>query len=125
MIIRNILILTVVAALVVVLGCTSPPGQNQQTLLEKNWGRSFETAKYNQILNPEAGRNEQRSEGSFQLERKRHHCPRVQHPDDDGRPVVKRVDEGSAAGPRATELRCELRALSNSRGVAILPTRPS
>ena len=57
MIIRKILILTAVTALVVVLGCTSQPGLRQQTLLEKNWGRSFETAKYNQILNPEAGRN--------------------------------------------------------------------
>jgi hypothetical protein len=63
MIIRKILILTAVAALVVVLGCTSPPGQNQQTLLEKNWGRSFETTKYNQILNPEAGRNAEPVEG--------------------------------------------------------------
>jgi len=26
-------------------------------MLEKNWGRSHETAKYNQILNPDAGKN--------------------------------------------------------------------
>jgi hypothetical protein len=26
-------------------------------MLEKNWGRSYETAKYNQILNPDAGKN--------------------------------------------------------------------
>ena len=57
MLIRKMLILTTVIAFVVVLGCTSPPGLKQQTLLEKNWGRSFESAKYNQILNPEAGRN--------------------------------------------------------------------
>ena len=57
MIIRKIMILTAVAALIAVLGCTTPAGQNQGTLLEKNWGRSFETAKYNQILNPEAGKN--------------------------------------------------------------------
>ena len=27
------------------------------TLLDENWGRSFEAAKYNQILNPDAGKN--------------------------------------------------------------------
>jgi len=32
-------------------GCTSDDG-----LLDKNWSRSFETAKYNQILNPDAGK---------------------------------------------------------------------
>jgi len=63
MTIRKILILTAVAALVFMLGCTSVPGQKQQTLLEKNWGRSFEAAKYNQILNPEAGRNADPVEG--------------------------------------------------------------
>ena len=28
-----------------------------QSLTEKNYGRSYETAKYNQIINPEAGKN--------------------------------------------------------------------
>ena len=28
-----------------------------ETLLDKNWGRSYETAKYNQILNPDASKN--------------------------------------------------------------------
>jgi hypothetical protein len=63
MLIRKMIILTSVTALFVVLGCTTPPGQNQGTLLEKNWGRSFETVKYNQILNPEAGRNVEPVEG--------------------------------------------------------------
>lgn len=63
MIIRKILILTAVAALALTLGCTSVPGHKQQKLLEKNWGRSFETAKYNQILNPEAGRHADPVEG--------------------------------------------------------------
>jgi hypothetical protein len=27
------------------------------TMLERNWGRSFESAKSNQILNPDAGKN--------------------------------------------------------------------
>ena len=29
----------------------------RDTLLDQNWGRSYEAAKYNQILNPDAGRN--------------------------------------------------------------------
>jgi hypothetical protein len=28
-----------------------------ESLLEKNWGRSYEAARYNQIQNPEAERN--------------------------------------------------------------------
>jgi len=39
-------------------GCSSSAGPlHKETLLEKNWGRSVETAKYNQILNPEAGKD--------------------------------------------------------------------
>jgi len=38
------------------LGCSSLSGQND-SLLDKNWGRSFETAKYNQIIDHEAGKN--------------------------------------------------------------------
>jgi hypothetical protein len=33
-------------------GCVSEP-----TLLERNWGRAYETAKYNQILHPDASKN--------------------------------------------------------------------
>lgn len=28
-----------------------------ETLSDENWGRSFETAKFNQTLNPDAGKN--------------------------------------------------------------------
>jgi hypothetical protein len=38
-------------------GCSSSGPVYQETLLDKNWGRSVETAKYNQILNPDAGKN--------------------------------------------------------------------
>lgn len=37
--------------------------QKNETPLEKNWGRSFESARYNQILNPEAGKNLKPVEG--------------------------------------------------------------
>jgi hypothetical protein len=38
-------------------GCGQNPIQEHPTLLEENWGRSFETMKYNQILNAEADKN--------------------------------------------------------------------
>jgi hypothetical protein len=31
-------------------------GAEKETMLDRNWGKSVETAKYNQILNPEAGK---------------------------------------------------------------------
>ena len=40
-------------------GCSST-GSNpfhEETMLDKNWGRSYESAKYNQIINPDAGKN--------------------------------------------------------------------
>ena len=38
----------------------SPSGRLFQpdTLLDENWGRSYEAAKYNQFLNPDAGDNQ-------------------------------------------------------------------
>lgn len=38
-------------------GCSSSGPVYEETLLDKNWGRSVETAKYNQILNPDSGKN--------------------------------------------------------------------
>jgi hypothetical protein len=45
-----------VIALAISLGCAGKPAQ-RETMLDKNWGSSFESAKYNQILNPDAGKN--------------------------------------------------------------------
>jgi hypothetical protein len=45
------------AVLALFAGCSSSGPVYEETLLDKNWGRSVETAKYNQILNPEAGKN--------------------------------------------------------------------
>lgn len=47
---RCLIIIGLIAALSVFSGCGA-------TLLDKNWGKSFESAKSNQILNPEAGKN--------------------------------------------------------------------
>jgi len=51
--------------LVGLLACSSqnaviPMGKSS---LEKNWGRSYEAAKYDQILNPDAGRQPKPVEG--------------------------------------------------------------
>jgi hypothetical protein len=35
----------------------------QESLLDQNWGRSFEAAKYNQTLNPDADQNLEPVEG--------------------------------------------------------------
>jgi hypothetical protein len=48
--IRYMTLIGLMAALLIVSGCG-------KTMLEKNRGRSFETAKYNQILSPEAENN--------------------------------------------------------------------
>lgn len=47
---RCLIAIGLIAALSIFSGCGA-------TLLDKNWGKSFESAKYNQILNPEAGQN--------------------------------------------------------------------
>lgn len=54
----------VVIILLGVLGCSQtkvvPVGQSN---LDKNWGRAYESAKYNQILNPGADQNVEPVEG--------------------------------------------------------------
>ena len=45
------------AMLALFAGCSSSGPIHEETLLDKNWGRSVETAKYNQILNPDAGKS--------------------------------------------------------------------
>ena len=57
---RTIAITAVCALLALFSGCSGTAGNNpfrEETLLDKNWGRSVETAKYNQTLDPEAGKN--------------------------------------------------------------------
>jgi len=48
--------ITTIVAFALIAGCGTVPNQ-QDTTLGKNWGRSFESAKYNQILDPDAGKN--------------------------------------------------------------------
>jgi hypothetical protein len=55
----NIILIVVLAMFSVVMlwGCAGNlPESKRVDYLEQNWGKSFESAKKNQILNPEAGK---------------------------------------------------------------------
>jgi hypothetical protein len=63
---RTIAITTACAILAFFAGCSGTAGNNPfrvETLLDQNWGRSIETAKFNQTLDPEAGKNNLPVEG--------------------------------------------------------------
>ena len=52
MLTRCLTLIGVIAALLIFSGCGP-----RETMLSRNWGTSFESARQSQILNPEAGRN--------------------------------------------------------------------
>jgi hypothetical protein len=54
---RTIAITAACAMLALFAGCSGTGGIHKETLSDQNWGRSVETAKYNQILNPDAGKD--------------------------------------------------------------------
>ena len=53
---RLISFILIITAFSMFCGCTTGAFQ-QGTLLDSNWGRSYETARTQQMLNPEAGKN--------------------------------------------------------------------
>ena len=53
---KPIVIACLLSLALVVIGCSRLP-INQETELDRNWGRSFEAQKFNQIVNPDAGQN--------------------------------------------------------------------
>ncbi len=55
MLTRYVKIIGLIAALSVFSGCGM--FSQRETMLDRNWGTSLETAKQSQILNPEAGKN--------------------------------------------------------------------
>ena len=57
MLIRCLTLTGLIVALVMFPSCGGKPLVQKDTMLERNWGRSYESAKYNQMLNPEAGKN--------------------------------------------------------------------
>ena len=52
---RHLLITAIIALVAFTWACGGTPFHKDSTL-NKNWRRSYETAKYNQILNPEAAK---------------------------------------------------------------------
>lgn len=55
---KNIAKIIVGAAIALgILGCEQHALTQRESLLDQNWGRSFEDAKTNQVLNPEAAKN--------------------------------------------------------------------
>lgn len=52
---RNIILISAMAVLLFTLGCSSRHSAGQENAVYKNWGRSFESIKYSQVLYPEAG----------------------------------------------------------------------
>lgn len=55
---RTIALGMICALLALLSGCSSTGNPFYgETQLDKNWGRSYEAARYNQILNPDAGKS--------------------------------------------------------------------
>jgi hypothetical protein len=54
---RALICIVALVALSFLAGCGANYYHHGPTPLEENWGRSYETAKYNQIVNPEAEKN--------------------------------------------------------------------
>ncbi len=52
MLTRCLTLIGLIATLLIASGCGV-----KETMLDRNWGKSFESAKSNQILNPEAGKD--------------------------------------------------------------------
>ncbi len=57
MLTRCLILIGLIVALAVPSGCGGILPAQKETMLDKNWGSSFESAKQNQILNPEAEKN--------------------------------------------------------------------
>jgi hypothetical protein len=61
--VKILLSILLIAGTAGVFGCAQQTAAKKQSRLDQNWGRSYETALYNQILNPEAGKNIEPVEG--------------------------------------------------------------
>jgi hypothetical protein len=54
---NHMILIGVIGLSIMFLGCAGNLPQAERTeVLNMNWGKSFESAKHNQILNPEAGK---------------------------------------------------------------------
>ena len=60
---RCLSVIVTIAILSILGGCGSHFYHQGESPLEKNWGRAYESAKYNQMLNPDANKNLEPVEG--------------------------------------------------------------
>lgn len=56
MLTRCLILIGIISVMPVVIGC-SGPAIEEDGLLGRNWGRSLETMRYMQMVDPEAGKN--------------------------------------------------------------------
>ena len=54
---KSLLIIGIIAAVSIISGCNGTTTYRSESILNRNWGRSYETAIYNQMLNPDADKN--------------------------------------------------------------------
>lgn len=57
MIVKWIMLVLFAVFMAVLPACSTNQPLHQESMLDQNWGRSFESQKYNQILHPDAGKN--------------------------------------------------------------------
>jgi hypothetical protein len=57
MLVRCLTIVVITTSLFAFSACGKKPLLEKETMLDRNWGRAYESAKSNQILNPEASKN--------------------------------------------------------------------
>jgi len=57
MLTRCLTLIAVIIVMAVVLSCSGTTPVSENSLLERNWGRSFESMRYMQMVDPEAGKN--------------------------------------------------------------------
>jgi hypothetical protein len=54
---RYLILITFMSISLIVLSCSGTTPAHEQSLLERNWGRSLESMRYMQMVDPEAGKN--------------------------------------------------------------------
>ena len=57
MLTRCLILIGFISIMAVVLSCSGTTPAPELSLLERNWGRSFESMRYMQMVDPEAGKN--------------------------------------------------------------------
>lgn len=56
MLTKCLILIAIMSVIPVMLSCSGTTPAPEQSLLERNWGRSFESIRYMQMVDPEAGK---------------------------------------------------------------------